>query len=440
MDNRVSAGRHFDREIEDALAASRCVVVLWSLASVQSDWVRAEAEAARVRRVVVPVRLERCRLPVIFSLIQTPSLEGWKGGHAHPALSELQRAVAALLDANRTDVRPERSSARRAVRVLRTRALLALGATLPPTLMAILAGSVRLPAVEIAIEAKVTATYFQTASGGELAGLLSLTELRANGLRAVRLPRSFAGSQDDGRLINVETQSATVRRINDSRIPSKLALEPLDLRSKAKVDVVFDAPSQTVRLSIADGINGFRLSALGKLAMQVPVLGLQAYETDVPRAIRFELAENEMDLLLTQSEPRSEIVPIPIRVASLSLSKVNERETSFGTAVNESSTVLSGSIRMKGAWNSLHELDGVKVVRLIEFKGTLSSLVLEGDGMTMRANGTVQTIKSCAAAQCESMMPSYLEWFLVEHRTLSLALAICYGAIILFTIAKLKAD
>jgi len=42
-DTRISAGSEFDSAIENALAAARCVVVVWSDNSVGSEWVKNEA-------------------------------------------------------------------------------------------------------------------------------------------------------------------------------------------------------------------------------------------------------------------------------------------------------------------------------------------------------------------------------------------------------------
>ena len=47
-DRKILPGQAFDDVISKALGAAECVIVLWSKASVTSDWVREEAsEAAR---------------------------------------------------------------------------------------------------------------------------------------------------------------------------------------------------------------------------------------------------------------------------------------------------------------------------------------------------------------------------------------------------------
>jgi uncharacterized membrane protein YhaH (DUF805 family) len=50
------------------------VVVVWSRTSVQSEWVKAEAMAARERGILVPVRIDAAPIPLPFGLIQTANL------------------------------------------------------------------------------------------------------------------------------------------------------------------------------------------------------------------------------------------------------------------------------------------------------------------------------------------------------------------------------
>lgn len=49
-DRSILPGKIFDRVIEAELAATHCVIVLWSSDSVESSWVRAEAEVAMKKR------------------------------------------------------------------------------------------------------------------------------------------------------------------------------------------------------------------------------------------------------------------------------------------------------------------------------------------------------------------------------------------------------
>lgn len=70
-DRDLLGGQDFEREIGRELAAARVVVVLWSAASVRSDWVRDEAATARDRGVLVPVQLDDTSPPMGFRSLHT---------------------------------------------------------------------------------------------------------------------------------------------------------------------------------------------------------------------------------------------------------------------------------------------------------------------------------------------------------------------------------
>jgi formylglycine-generating enzyme required for sulfatase activity len=76
-DPKLRAGDDFDRIIESVLNESRCVIVLWSELSVQSDYVRAEALEALEKKKLVPVAIQNVTLPFRFKRLHTPKLLNW---------------------------------------------------------------------------------------------------------------------------------------------------------------------------------------------------------------------------------------------------------------------------------------------------------------------------------------------------------------------------
>src|SRR5919108_5226958 len=78
-DRRIPAGRTWRSMIEEALSEMRCMVVLWSKHSVESDWVKEEAEEAREIGKLVPVLIEAVKPPVGFRAIQAADLADWNG-------------------------------------------------------------------------------------------------------------------------------------------------------------------------------------------------------------------------------------------------------------------------------------------------------------------------------------------------------------------------
>ena len=88
-DTRIGAGETWDRVIEAELAAAKCVVVVWSKLSVESDWVRAEAHEGRERKCLVPIAIEGVTPPSIFKMMQATDLTRWRGNADDLSFSHL---------------------------------------------------------------------------------------------------------------------------------------------------------------------------------------------------------------------------------------------------------------------------------------------------------------------------------------------------------------
>ena len=98
-DRTIPPGRMFDEIIQEALSVAKCVVVLWSTASVGSNWVKTEAAEAAGRNILVPVLIENVSLPIEFKRIQSANLSSWNGDSEHPEFRNLVTSIKRLLDA-----------------------------------------------------------------------------------------------------------------------------------------------------------------------------------------------------------------------------------------------------------------------------------------------------------------------------------------------------
>lgn len=99
-DRVIPPGRQFDEVIEEALDASRCVVVLWSVASAASKWVKAEAGEALAQDKLVPAMVAPgLRLPLEFRRVQAADLTAWRPGEPSAELDAFCQAVAAQVAA-----------------------------------------------------------------------------------------------------------------------------------------------------------------------------------------------------------------------------------------------------------------------------------------------------------------------------------------------------
>jgi TIR domain/PDZ domain len=96
-DRKIPLGQTFDKVIEDAISAARCMIVLWSQASVRSEWVRSEASEGKRRGILVPVLLDAVDAPLAFRLLNGADLSGWQPGTPHAELDRLSERITEIL-------------------------------------------------------------------------------------------------------------------------------------------------------------------------------------------------------------------------------------------------------------------------------------------------------------------------------------------------------
>lgn len=87
-------------QIQTALETAKCVVVIWTRESAgpAGDFVRDEAGQAKARGVLVPVMMQKTRLPLGFGEMQYVDLVGWKGGRGNVFFQDLVAACRAKID------------------------------------------------------------------------------------------------------------------------------------------------------------------------------------------------------------------------------------------------------------------------------------------------------------------------------------------------------
>jgi TIR domain-containing protein len=89
-DTSLAIGDDFRNEIMTELGRARAVVVIWTDASIKSDWVRSEAGRAQADRKLIPVKLEHLTykdLPPPFDVLHTENV----GQDGKIALNELSK-------------------------------------------------------------------------------------------------------------------------------------------------------------------------------------------------------------------------------------------------------------------------------------------------------------------------------------------------------------
>lgn len=115
-DDELPAHRAYSDVIEERIKAAKAVLVLWSNEAVKSQWVRAEADAARELGTLVQVSLDGVLPPMPFNQIQCADLFGWTGDTGWPGWAKVEGSLASLAGAaNPIAEEPKAATNRRVV-------------------------------------------------------------------------------------------------------------------------------------------------------------------------------------------------------------------------------------------------------------------------------------------------------------------------------------
>lgn len=98
FDARLPSGKSFDREIESTIKAAKAVLVLWSPASVESEWVRNEAGIGKARGVLAAAQLASCELPIAFYATHYETLYDEAFADDHPGWIKVLERIGTLTD------------------------------------------------------------------------------------------------------------------------------------------------------------------------------------------------------------------------------------------------------------------------------------------------------------------------------------------------------
>jgi hypothetical protein len=96
FDARLPSGKSFDREIESTIKKAKAVLVLWSPASVESEWVRNEAGIGKERGVLAAAQLAPCELPIAFRATHYETLFDEAFADDHPGWIKVLERIGEL--------------------------------------------------------------------------------------------------------------------------------------------------------------------------------------------------------------------------------------------------------------------------------------------------------------------------------------------------------
>lgn len=117
-DRAIPTGRRWHEILGAELDSCGCVVVIWTAASIHSQWVYEEAEEGKRKGALFPIKLDNVLPPLGFRSFQVANLTGWQGEQDYPALLQLTKDI----DAHFQSIRQQEAEAARKAEKERQRA------------------------------------------------------------------------------------------------------------------------------------------------------------------------------------------------------------------------------------------------------------------------------------------------------------------------------
>lgn len=105
-DGRLEGGENYLQTTEAALEGADCVVALWSATSVDSHWVRDEAQRGRERGCLVPLSIDGTFAPLGFRQFQLLDVSGWNGAADAAQAARILVAVRARIGGAQSSLDP----------------------------------------------------------------------------------------------------------------------------------------------------------------------------------------------------------------------------------------------------------------------------------------------------------------------------------------------
>ncbi len=97
-DRRILPGKSFDKVIQEAIDSSKCMIVVWSKQSIESDWVKEEASEGIRRGMLIPILIDDVKIPLGFGRRQAARLVDWQGTQDDPEIDQIIKSIEEKLD------------------------------------------------------------------------------------------------------------------------------------------------------------------------------------------------------------------------------------------------------------------------------------------------------------------------------------------------------
>ena len=96
-DYDIRTAEDFEKRIKSEAESASCIVVVWSQASVESEWVAREASIGLNRKVLLPALIEKATLPGRFAKLNAADLTNWSSDTPHEGFQTLLEDIARVI-------------------------------------------------------------------------------------------------------------------------------------------------------------------------------------------------------------------------------------------------------------------------------------------------------------------------------------------------------
>jgi hypothetical protein len=405
-DMRIPPGEDYESFIKQRLDAARCVIVLWSRHSTASRWVRAEADSAADRRVLVNALINGVELPLSVRTIQAARLTDWDGSSPHP---ELDRLLAAVADRLGTQSVQAVAPAPPPPRWKRWLLVAAVSAHVAAALALVF---VRVSATEIRLDLQTTDVGFASSTQQPfITDPLRVASLGVSGLAGIDLPQV----QSPGiRPYHESSLLVTAMAAPTTGDAGAIYVDPLSLRAGSQVSLRRTDVADEYRLSLQNAPE-LGASVQGSIRMVIPQQLDEQIDLGHPRRVGLHPDSGvvDLDLSLPDAYPR----PFAPRLAvnDLRLYRIDR----FDGEPAVVSTVLGGRLFFVTLGEEGRALERGAMIRFERSVGEIEGLQPSGGKVVLRFSGRVNAMSLGSGASTENLMPTWLDWVLA-HRSLKI--------------------
>jgi hypothetical protein len=408
-DSSLQAGEYWDDKIAAALREAKCVVVLWSEASVQSHWVRSEAEEARQRGVLAPARIDKVSLPYGYARLHTADLSDWRGSEQHGGLSELIAGVARILGGE-----SEPGSSRMGRRRIAWWVYAALISVL--VVAFVLLNHLRRDWTAVGLDVLASSVSFTAARDSTLFDLLVVPEISAVGIESLEIPRTTAAP---ARTLAKVAEPGVVRLLSDEASrDGSITFAPMPLPAGARASVVAGEREREFRIRIDRNVP-VTVNVTGRVKLAVRGRQPESLDFGFPKPMVL-LGGSGTDIAIRTIARVENMLAASIPVTSLGLTRIEERVAGKHLSVREISTVESGTLRIDSTTQGLPLMKGNKLL-LTEPRGSIVRFEIGNDRIGIRFEGNVRHVDLCADEVCKDLSITVAEWLWRQHGAGSLA-------------------